>query len=70
MVSTIPLIAVSYHQLISGDEQPEGSEEENEDEDSPDPAQVDAEKERKKAGLPPLELDSLPSTSAQKMMIL
>lgn len=44
------------------------------DDDEEDPAQalreLDAQKERKKAGLPILELDALPSSVAQKMMTL
>lgn len=49
------------------EEEDSGSEDANLEVDS---ATLDVEKERKRAGLPPLELDSLPSTTANKMMIL
>ena len=53
-------------QIPSGDDDQSAEESDG----APDVKGLDAEKERKKAGLPALELDSLPSTSANKMMTL
>lgn len=52
--------------IVAGEESPEAGS----DEEVIDPRSIDADKERKRAGLPPLELDSLPSASANKMMTL
>ena len=51
-------------EIPSGD----GGDSDSESDVTPDVKGLDTEKERKKAGLPALELDSLPSASANKML--
>ena len=61
------------HQPPQGDEVAEPielSDEETEGEAAQDLKALDTNQERKKAGLPPLELDSLPSTVCTKMLTL